>query len=180
MLYETAGNEAPNKYSQIKSLTLKVLPQEAMRYHEACSNVILAYSRYDDSIDDKNEYLVRVVASVVFNCSGDEVSSFWILVSLIENYELREFYQEDCPGVALYGEVLSTLLDDYIPQIGKILKKYNISSYEFFADWIQDLLVKRIPLKLQQEFFENFLKYGWSYFFRVCLTIMFSMKNEIV
>ena len=90
--------------------------------------------------------MARVIALIVNNCNGDEVSSFWILVSLIENYELRQFYQEGLPGVALYGEVLSSLLDKHLPLIGQILKKYNISSYEFFADWIQDLLAKRIPL----------------------------------
>ena len=51
--------------------------------------MVLAYSRYDDTIEDANEDMVRVVSSIVYNCGGDEVSSFWILVSLIENYELR-------------------------------------------------------------------------------------------
>jgi hypothetical protein len=51
--------------------------------------VILAYSRYDDTINDRDEDMARVVTTVVQNCSGDEVSSFWILVSLIENYDLR-------------------------------------------------------------------------------------------
>jgi hypothetical protein len=95
-----------------------MLSQESQCYHQACSNVILAYSRYDDSIDDTQEDLARVVVSLVTNCSGDEVSSFWILVSLIENYELRQFYQEGLPGVVLYGEVLSTLLDNHLPLVG--------------------------------------------------------------
>ena len=67
----------------------KTICQQSIQYQEACSNILLAYSRYDDSIPDSNEDMARVVASVVHNCEGDEVSSFWILVSLIENYELR-------------------------------------------------------------------------------------------
>ena len=82
--------------------------------------------------------------------------------------------------MALYGEVLSTLLDNHVPLIGQILKKYNISSHEFFNEWIQDLLFKRIPIQLQEEFIGNFLREGWPYFFRVCVTILFSLKNEIV
>ena len=34
-----------------------------------------------------------IVGAILFHSRGDEVSTFWIFVSLIENYEMRQIYQ---------------------------------------------------------------------------------------
>ena len=53
--------------------------------------MILAYTRYDPSIDLSKglKGITQVVTVILHHTQGDEVSSFWILVSLIENYDMR-------------------------------------------------------------------------------------------
>jgi len=59
---------------------------------------------------------------ILLNCQGDEVSTFWILISLVENYEMRSFHQKGLPGVALYGEVLHHLIEVHLPAVSYIFK----------------------------------------------------------
>jgi hypothetical protein len=63
-----------------------------------------------------------LATAILLNCQGDEVSTFWILISLIENYEMRSFYQKGLPGVALYGEVLENLIELHLPAVAYIFK----------------------------------------------------------
>ena len=76
---------------------------------------------------------------MLYHCEGDEVSTFWILVSLIENYEMRSFFQKGLPGVALYGEVLYSLMDIHCKQLRDIFHIYEISCFDFFETWVQEL-----------------------------------------
>lgn len=64
----------------------------------ALRNVLIAYSRYDKSIGYV-QGMNLLVGAILFHCKGDEVSSFWIFVSLIENYEMRQIYQTGLPGL---------------------------------------------------------------------------------
>lgn len=57
----------------------------------ALRNVLIAYSRYDKSIGYV-QGMNLIVGAILFHCRGDEVSTFWIFVSLIENYEMRQIY----------------------------------------------------------------------------------------
>lgn len=51
----------------------------------------------------------------VLSHTRDEVSTFWIVTSLIDNYELRQFYQRGLPGITVYGEVLDSLVGLKLP-----------------------------------------------------------------
>ena len=82
--------------------------QKAVDLKEAVAyglfNIISAYAAHDKSIDvcsaqrrfmaeEKGKYcpevgLCQLIASVLYH-TKDEVSSFWITVSLIENYDMR-------------------------------------------------------------------------------------------
>ena len=58
-----------------------------------------------------------LVGAILFHCRGDEVSSFWIFVSLIENYEMRQIYQTGLPGLDQHGEVIQILIGKHLPHL---------------------------------------------------------------
>jgi len=43
------------------------------------------------------------------------------------------------PGITLYGEVLSALLDLFLPELNEIFRKYDISYNDFFEMWVTSL-----------------------------------------
>ena len=70
------------------------LPSDAAQLSSLKSslrNVLVAYSRYDPSIrfEPATIGMGLVVAVILYHTQGDEVGTFWILVSLIENYDMR-------------------------------------------------------------------------------------------
>jgi len=75
----------------------------------ALRNVLIAYSRYDKSIGYV-QGMNLIAGAILFHCQGDEVSAFWIFVSLIENYEMRQIYQKGLPGLDQHGEVVQIMI----------------------------------------------------------------------
>jgi hypothetical protein len=61
-----------------------------------------------------------IVGAILFHCRGDEVSTFWIFISLIENYEMRQIYQQGLPGLDQHGEVIQILINRYLPNLGEV------------------------------------------------------------
>ena len=80
--------EFPTSHTElilVNNLDSKEILKEALR------NVLIAYSRYDKTIGYV-QGMNLIVGAILFHCRGDEVSTFWIFVSLIENYEMRQIY----------------------------------------------------------------------------------------
>ena len=135
-------------------------------------NVLLAYSKYDPSIQQPSVPFGCLATSVLQNCQGDEVSTFWILISLVENYEMRSFHQKGLPGVALYGEVLHHLIEVHLPAVSYIFKQFHIEYFDYFDHWVKELFARQMPPNLQALFIGSFLKDSWPYFYRVCLSLI--------
>lgn len=76
------------------------------------------------------------------------------------------------PGITLYGEVLNTLLDLFLPELNEILKKYDVSYNDFFEMWVTSLFTDLIPIDLMLNLLSSFIQDGWSYIFRLSLTIL--------
>lgn len=79
------------------------------------------------------------------------------------------------PGITLYGEVLNALLDLFLPELNEILKKYDISYTDFFEMWVTSLFTEQIPIDLMLKLLSSFIQDGWSYIFRLSLTILKSL-----
>lgn len=69
-------------------------------------------------------------------------------MSLLENYEMRSFYQKGLPGVALYGEVLMSLMSIHLKEMHSIFLQYDISYFAFFESWVKELFSRQMPLDL--------------------------------
>ena len=146
-------------------------------------NVILAYSRYDPSIkfDEHTKGVAQIVAVILYHTQGDEVTSFWILVSLVENYDMRQLYQVGIPGHILFGEVLTSLVEQYLPSIGDCLKTRKITHSDFFGkdgespSWVSSLNAGIIPVEVMDQFIGHFLRHGWAYYFGLYLAFLDSL-----
>lgn len=61
------------------------------------------------------------------------------------------------PGITLYGEVLNTLLDLFLPELNEILKKYDVSYNDFFEMWVTSLFTDLIPIDLMLNLLSSFI-----------------------
>jgi len=61
------------------------------------------------------------------------------------------------PGITLYGEVLSALLDLFLPELNEIFRKYDISYNDFFEMWVTSLFTDQIPIDLMLKLLSSFI-----------------------
>jgi hypothetical protein len=63
---------------------------------QSLSRVLLAFSKYDNKIGYV-QGMNFIVGSFLLHCS--EEIAFWLFVSLIEDYQMRDIYMEGLPGL---------------------------------------------------------------------------------
>jgi hypothetical protein len=56
-----------------------------------------------------------IVASLLHHCS--EEIAFWIFVTLIEDYELRDIYETNLPGLYKHSNVITNLMESDLPDL---------------------------------------------------------------
>lgn len=54
-----------------------------------------------------------IVASLLIHCS--EAICFWLFVSILEDLDLRDVFQEGLPGLYMHTQILDILLFDKLP-----------------------------------------------------------------
>lgn len=74
---------------------------------QALSRVLLAFSKYDSTIGYV-QGMNFIVGSLLMHCS--EEVAFWLFVSLIEDYQMRDIYMPNLPGLYKHSNLLEQLL----------------------------------------------------------------------
>lgn len=116
------------------------------------------------------------MACVLYH-THDEVSTFWIAISVVEYYDMRQFYQRGLPGVTLYGEVLNALLETHLSELNQALLQHDITYLDFFEEWASSHFLNQMPVDLSLESLGDFLREGWPFFFRLCLSILRGLQS---
>jgi hypothetical protein len=95
-----------------------------------------------------------IVAFLLFH--SDEHIAFWLFVSLIEDYELRDNYSfcivlliSDLPGLDKHANVIKRLIEINLPLIHNTFIKHNVEVKIFISEWVFSLFSSVIPLPLQ-------------------------------
>lgn len=76
--------------------------------------MLLAFSRYDQSIGYV-QGMNFIVANLLYHCS--EEIAFWIFVTLIEDYELRDIFETNLPGLYKHSHVITNLMETDLPEL---------------------------------------------------------------
>lgn len=70
---------------------------------KSLSRVLLAFSKYDNTIGYV-QGMNFIVGSLLMHCT--EEITFWLFVSLIEDYQMRDIYQPELPGLYKHISIL--------------------------------------------------------------------------
>ena len=73
--------------------------------------VLLTFTKYNKKIGYV-QGMNFVVGALLFHCSED--IAFWLFVSLIEDYEMREIYSAGLPGLYKHTNIIDTLMREQI------------------------------------------------------------------
>ena len=110
---------------------------------------------------------------------SEEYITFWLIVTLMEEYELRNIYlpgyddiEDGLPGLSYHANKLNEILKLKLNEAYFIFKNNNIQLKIIIVEWIFSLFSSIIPLEVQINFYEGFFAEGWDFFYKMCLSIM--------
>lgn len=119
-----------------------------------------------------------IAASLLYHCS--EEIAFWIFVTLIEDYELRDIYETNLPGLYKHSHVITNLMETDLGDLHQHFIDHGILVEMYASDWVICLFASVIPLSLYSDFLDQFLSEGWPYFYSVCLSLLQTFKLKIL
>lgn len=144
---------------------------------EALGRVLYAFANFNPQVGYV-QGINFIAAALLWHST--EVDAFWLLVSLMEDYGLKENYLPSMPGLGKHVHVVEYLVLHHMPDLYKHLLNYNISVQMFANDWCLTLFACIVPYRSMKCIFDCFFKYSWSFFYKLVLTILNKFKKQIL
>jgi CDGSH-type Zn-finger protein len=138
-------------------------------------NVLRAFSNYDNTIK-YCQGMNFIVGFFLYHC--EEHIAFWLFVSLIEEYELKNLFMENFPGLKLHIKRLELILKNEYPSYWESFGKIGVKVEIFMVEWLFSLFSSLIPLELQMDFYKGFFSQGWIFFYKMCISCILNVKGE--
>jgi hypothetical protein len=109
-----------------------------------------------------------------------EVDGFWLLVHLMEDYDLRDNYGPSLPGLTKHCQIVNLILIEHLPRLHLLFCTHRISCELFITDWCLTLFGSLVPLQDMGELLSQFLAQGWSFFYKVVLVILNRLQSHLL
>lgn len=165
--------------TQIKKDLNRTYPSTSMFKKEKIltklKNILRAFSNYDNRI----KYIQGmnfIVGFFLYHC--EEYVAFWLFVSLIEEYDLRNIFMEGFPGLKLHVKTIETILQKYYTHIWNDFNKIGVKVEIFMVEWLFSMFSSLIPLDIQIEFYKGFFSEGWVFFYKMCISAILGVKGN--
>ena len=110
----------------------------------------------------------------------DEKSAFYLLHSLIKNYELEGIYLPGFPELKKKFYVLLNLEKKYIPRIYEVFKRDGIYPSLYASEWFICLFSKDLKPNVLVRILDTFLFEGYKVIYRFALAFLKMKEKEFV
>lgn len=141
-------------------------------------NLLIAYSKYDRCIGYV-QGMNFIMGSLMYHCTEPHIT-FWLFVSLIEQYQLWDNYCGDLKGVRKHWDILKLILDQEIPKLSEHFDNNEMKIEMFAIDWILGLFSSIIPIQYMGKFYDNFFTNEWYFFYKVVMVFLKDIQTELL
>eukprot|EP01017_Pseudomicrothorax_dubius_P025059 TRINITY_DN2672_c0_g1_i10.p1 TRINITY_DN2672_c0_g1~~TRINITY_DN2672_c0_g1_i10.p1 ORF type:complete len:455 (+),score=55.26 TRINITY_DN2672_c0_g1_i10:268-1632(+) len=139
--------------------------------------VLTTYAKYDPQIGYV-QGMNFLAGSLLYH--SEEFVAFWLLVMIIEKFELRDIYLPELPGLSKHMQIMEVLLFQHQKDIYEQLYQNNLRMEFFLPEWIMSLACNIIPLENLTIFFTCILSKGWAFFYSLILEYLRFLEHFIV
>lgn len=122
-----------------------------------------------------------LVGQILMHCSG--TLTFWLFIELIEECEMRDIYQVGLPGLQKHIEIIQILVEEHLPEIAAQFEEHQVTPMMYASEWIFSLFCSILPehnSAVTAAFFNQFLTYKWEFFYKLILSILEHLKQQIL
>ena len=109
-----------------------------------------------------------------------EVDAFWLFVVLFEDFELRDNFIPGFPGLTKHYHIIDFLINHHLPELYTHFLNLSISVQMFCTEWIMTLFTSIIPLEFSFRVLGNFFKFGWVFFYKLCLEFIKRLEKKLL
>ena len=106
--------------------------------------------------------------------------TFWLFVSIIEQYQLWDNYKGDLKGIRKHWGVIKLLIEEELPELAEHFVKNEMRVEMFATDWILGLFSSIIPIQQMGMFLDNFFKNKWDFFYKIVLVFLRDIQKELL
>ena len=125
------------------------------------SRVLNAISLYDDKLGYV-QGMNFLAGAFLIHC--EECIAFWLVIELLESYEMREVYDEGLKGMYRHSAILEKFMQEFLPDVYNHLGEVGVRVEMFMSDWVISFLCSYIPLHRLSLFLTRFFMRGWVAF----------------
>ena len=139
--------------------------------------VLSSYSKFNKDIGyiQGMGYLVAI-----FLIYMDEQSSFYLLHSVIKNYELERIYLPGFPDLKKKFYVLLNLEKKFVPKVYDILKRDGVFPSIYASEWFICLFSKDLKPNVLVRIFDTFLFEGFKVIYRFALAFLKMKEKDFI
>ena len=109
----------------------------------------------------------------------NEESSFWMLDSMMNNYEMIGFYMKDFPELRKVLYVFLSLLKKFVPNVYLQFKKFNIYPTMYASQWFFTYFASLFDFNVVVRIYDCILLEGFKIVYRIALGIL-KLKEPII
>ncbi|KAJ1497922.1 GTPase-activating protein [Coelomomyces lativittatus] len=135
-------------------------------------HLMKVYSLYDIEVG-YCQGLAFVAGPILLNIHN-EVESFSLFVSLLNNYNLRQLYLPSLDGLHLFIFQLDTLIKNRMPEIHAHFVKEGVKSSMYATEWFMTLFAYRLPLEIEYRVLDLIFSEGGRYYFSFVFSYLFT------
>lgn len=124
---------------------------------ESLFKIIKAYSLFDPEVG-YTQGMAFITVPLLINLPEPE--AFCLLVKLMKDYGLREFFLYEMPGLHLRLYQFDRILEDTLPDIHIHLSRQGVRSSMFASQWFLTLFAYKFPLQIVLRIFDVIMAEG--------------------
>lgn len=118
---------------------------------ESLYKIIKAYSLFDPEVGYTQGMAFIAVPLLI---SLEESEAFGMLVKLMKDYGLRDFFLPEMPGLHLRLYQFDRILEDTIPDVHIHLARQGVRSNMYTSQWFLTFFAYKFPLQIVQRIFD--------------------------
>ncbi|EDO19501.1 hypothetical protein Kpol_1018p29 [Vanderwaltozyma polyspora DSM 70294] len=145
---------------------------------ESLFNVIKVYSLFDTEVG-YTQGMAFIVTPLLLNCDT-EADAFGLLISLMKNYGLREFFLPGMPGLMLMLYQFDRLVEENSPLLYNYLGRQGIRSTMYATQWFLTFFAYKFPLCFVLRIFDIVFVEGVESILKFAVILMLKNEEEIL
>mmetsp|Transcript_28410 Transcript_28410/g.50566 ORF Transcript_28410/g.50566 Transcript_28410/m.50566 type:complete len:300 (-) Transcript_28410:434-1333(-) len=143
----------------------------------ALRRVLLALAKYDPSLGYV-QGMNFIVAALLWHST--EAEAFWLMVSLMEDYELRDNYMPGLPGLTKHSQIIELLTFETMPKLHRLFAQYRVQPDMYLTEWVISLFGSLLTVHDMTYLLDQFFAQGWLFFYKLVLLIFLKLQPKLL